>query len=469
MSSIMNAKSFNASFEATELLTKTLENAAKNLASRCIRECASRHGFDADEEIRVLGLENLSLIKKAMTKKGSKKAKKVVEVKGPKSKIPMPFQASTVKENCCQGLSFNRGLFTQCLKSKMESGIYCEGCQKEGDMNASGMPDAGNVEGRLAVGLYDYKDSKGRSPVSFLKLIEKQKIDMSIITGEAEKQGVEIDPEHFEVVEKQKKTKEMSARGRPKKAVVKAEAEEVSDLFAKLTVDAVEEVEESLEIVSESSSKKSKKMSEEEKAAKKAELEESRLNKKAEREAKIAEEKAAKEAKIAEEKAAKEAKIAEEKAAKEAKIAEEKAAKEAKIAEEKAAKEAKIAEEKAAKEAKRLQEKQEKEAQKAAKDAKIAEEKAAKEAQKATKGKKSGSKEVVAVKPEAAPVAAAAAPTKVSVSRIQIEGVQYLKSTANILYDPTTKEEVGLWNPVTKSIEALPEEDDEEEEEEYEE
>ena len=66
---------FNASITVTELLTKTLENAAKELAARCIRECAAKYGFVAEEAIRALGLENLNLIKKKMTKKsGSKKA-----------------------------------------------------------------------------------------------------------------------------------------------------------------------------------------------------------------------------------------------------------------------------------------------------------------------------------------------------------------------------------------------------------
>lgn len=40
----------------TDLLMTTLENCAKELAIRCIKECARRHGFDASEEIIILGL-----------------------------------------------------------------------------------------------------------------------------------------------------------------------------------------------------------------------------------------------------------------------------------------------------------------------------------------------------------------------------------------------------------------------------
>jgi hypothetical protein len=57
----------------------------------------------------------------------------------------------------------------------------------------------------------------------------------------------------------------------------------------------------------------------------------------------------------------------------------------------------------------------------------------------------------------------------VTVTRITIGGVVYLKSNTNILYKPDTKEEVGLYDPITKKINPLPEEDDEEvQEEDYE-
>jgi hypothetical protein len=45
----------------------------------------------------------------------------------------------------------------------------------------------------------------------------------------------------------------------------------------------------------------------------------------------------------------------------------------------------------------------------------------------------------------------------------------YLKSPANILYNPDTKEEVGLYDAETNSIKALPDDDDDElSEDEYE-
>ena len=430
---------FNASIVVTELLAKTLENCAKELASRCIKECALRHGFDASEEIRALGLENLALIKKQMAKKsGPKVAAKPKEVKSKKSAFPLPFLASSVDVNKCNGLAYNRGLFTQCLKEQMTNSCFCKGCQAECDASATGIPTCGTVQQRLAAGFYEFKDPKGRSPISYLKVLEKAKFSVEQALEEAGKLNIDIDEEHFVSHREEKKTKP-AAKGRPKKPLGPVEAEDVTDLFAKLTADGEQE-ELTLEddTVKETKSKKSK-LTDEEKAAKKAALEEERAAKKLEREAKLAADKEEREAK-----------------------------RKAELEEKKLEREAKIATEKAEREAKRLQEKELAQQQREAKKALAEQEKkAAKEAEKGDKVKKT-SAPVPA--PAAAPAAAPApAPGKVSVTRIQIEGKQYLKSSTNILYNPETKEEIGIWDPETKTIKTLPEEEEEEEEDEYEE
>ena len=57
--------------------------------------------------------------------------------------------------------------------------------------------------------------------------------------------------------------------------------------------------------------------------------------------------------------------------------------------------------------------------------------------------------------------------TKVTVKRVTINGVEYLKSTTGVLYDEKTKEEMGIYDEETKTIKAI-EYDDDEEEDEYE-
>jgi len=402
---------FNASVEVTELLMKTLENAARKLAARCISEAASRHGFDADAEIQALGLENLSVTRKQMAKKSAseKKEKKPREPK--KSNFPMPFFAENVNADGCQGLAYNRGLFTQCPKNRLDTGgDYCKGCQTEADKNASGCPDCGNVSARLATGLYEFKDPKGRSPISYVKLIKKLNLTLEQVSEETGKTGKTIPEEHLVVVEKK------FARGRPKKvnAVETDDLSVVSDLFSKLSVEKKQDLEELVEeeeeveeeeLESPVKTKKSK-LSEDEKAEKKAALE-------AEKEAK--------------------------KLALETEKAEKKAALEAEKAQKKEA-------EKAERQAKRDAEKTQKKEKKVDEKEKV-DEPVANPAEKVDE-----------------PVANPA--EKVKVTRIQISGKSYLKTTNNLLYNPETKEEVGIWDPDTKTIKPLPEEEDEEEQEE---
>jgi len=135
-----------------------------------------------------------------------------------------------------------------------------------------------------------------------------------------------------------------------------------------------------------------------------------------------------------------------------------KADKEAKKAEKEADKEAKKAEKEADKEAKKDAKKADKEAKKEAdkeakKDAKKADKEADKEAKKAEN----------LVQPF--PKVDEEDRVKVTVTRFEFEGKQYLRSTENILYDPDSKEEMGIFCEETKSIKALP--DGECEEEEY--
>jgi hypothetical protein len=438
---------FNASVEVTELLMKTLENAARKLAARCISEAASRHGFDADAEIQALGLENLSVTRKQMAKKSAseKKEKKPREPK--KSNFPMPFFAENVNADGCQGLAYNRGLFTQCPKNRLDTGDYCKGCKTEADKNASGCPDCGNVSARLATGLYEFKDSKGRSPISYVKLIKKLNITLEQVSEETGKTGKTIPEEHLVVVEKK------FARGRPKKvnAVETDDLSVVSDLFSKLSV---EKNKEDLEVVEEEVV--------EEEVVEEEELESPVKTKKPKlSDAEKAEKKAALEAENAEKKAALEAEKEAKKAALEAEKAEKKAALEAEKAEKKAALEKEKAEKKAALEAEKAQKK---EAEKAERQAK-------RDAEKTQKKEKKVDEPVTEKEKVNEPVTEKEKvdepqPAKVKVTRIQISGKSYLKTTNNLLYNPETKEEVGIWDPDTKTIKPLPEEEDEEEQEE---
>ena len=425
--------SFNASLEVTEVVLRSLENVSKELAKRCILECALRHNFDADEELRILGLENVTVIRK---KKPVIKQKPVIT---DKPKFSLPFLAKAVDKNGCNGIAFNEGLYTQCKKVRVENETFCKMCLGESKVSWNGEPKNGTVQRRSNSPYYSYEDSRGRMPPSYQDYMKKRGITEEDVLAEAETQGLTIPREHFASFTRSKKVVKKS-----KKSVIFEEDEEKEDLFAQLKP---EELSEDVVLDEyEQAQKEAEKAAEREaKVAQKA-LE--KAEQKAEREAKAALEKAEREAKLALEKAEKaaerEAKKAQEKADREAKLALEKAEREAKIAQkaqEKAEKAAKLAEEKAAREAKKAQEKADKEAQKSKKPV-----------------------EKVVEKP-----AEDTAPKKVTVKRLFYNGKQYLKSGENVLYDPDTKEEVGIWCEKTQTILDLPDdfyEDDDDDDDE---
>jgi hypothetical protein len=274
--------SVNLSIEVTELLGKTLENAMKDMLVRAITYCAEKYKFNSQEAIEELGLERIKFVKKPMAKRSGEKKEKEKERKE-KSKIPLPFMETHINPNGCQGLSYNRGLFTQCSNKIMENGSYCNKCQSECDKNASGEPNCGTIEKRLNTDLYSFKDPKGRSPVSYIKLLNKLNISREVAEEEAMRNNMTIDESHFlEKQEKQEKQKKHTS----------CVANDVEDLFAKLT----ENDETDAEVT-----KKRVKLTEEEKAAKKAileaEREQKRLEKEAEKEQKRLEKEAEKEQK----------------------------------------------------------------------------------------------------------------------------------------------------------------------------
>jgi hypothetical protein len=324
---------FNATVFVSEQLNRLMVNAAQELASRVVVECGSRYNFDSEEAIRLLGLNYIKLERKSTGKTVEKSTPKV-KVLAVKSAFPLPYNGE-FNDSYCYALRQNNGLYTQCQIARKGDKHYCKSCQALADKSDSGVPEYGTIQDRLACGIFEYVDPKGRKPISYTKVMKKYKKNEEEVKEEAGKLNIIIDVNHFIVPEADvkrgrpaviKAVKEAKgAKGRPKKTkkVLQIEGDD-DDLFASLVADANASEEEEEEIVMEVPKKKGKSEEEKEaeriaKEAEKAEKEAKRIAEKEEREAKLAAEKAEKEAKKQEEKLAREAKKAEEEAAKKAK------------------------------------------------------------------------------------------------------------------------------------------------------
>ena len=190
-----------------------------------IEKCAALYGFKVEDAIAKI-IES----------------KKKVKIVAPKSLFALPFSGEK-NEKCCEGLRYNEGLYTQCEVVKKGDNKYCAVCEK-------GELKYGTIEGRMSVGVMEYKDPSGKSPVHYSKIMKKLKLTDEAVLEEALKMGKKVDPIHLVAQEEKRgrpkavkvvKEKEEKKKGRPKKAPKGLELEsKTTDLFASLIANSVE-------------------------------------------------------------------------------------------------------------------------------------------------------------------------------------------------------------------------------------
>ena len=203
----MSVTTFNASVELNQSVEKQLAASMACFTTRTVEFLASEYGFDAEEAIKRLGLDSVT-VSRPMKKKAAAKAPKVPKVKRMVPSFPLPF-CGVVNEDWCCGLRLNHGLYSQCTMAKDKEGEFCKTCVKQADKNESNKPTYGVIQDRMAVGAMEFRDSKGKQVVSYGNVMKKLKIEKETAIAEAAKFGFVIAEEQFE----ERKT----TRGRPKK------------------------------------------------------------------------------------------------------------------------------------------------------------------------------------------------------------------------------------------------------------
>ena len=215
-------------FEANIFMNRAFEIAARASASdfskACVHALAEKYSFSASEAEVFLGIDKIEVKKSATRKKGEGKVKSVRSVVGKSSEpkretpsIPLPW-TGVVKEDWCCGIRLNHGLHSQCTMERINGRDYCKTCQKQADRNVSGKPTYGCVMDRLAADLMDYKDPKtGKQTLPYANVMTKLNITREAAEAEATKFGLTIPDEHF--------VERSSKRGRPKKDASASDSE----------------------------------------------------------------------------------------------------------------------------------------------------------------------------------------------------------------------------------------------------
>ena len=236
MSSINNVQN-----ELNIALTTGVERMAKTYGKQLVTLLASKFDFPEEEAMAYLDIVKVTKAKPQPKEKKAKVPKKE------KPAVPLPF-VGQVDEELCKGIKNNHMLFTQCTMKPLESGDYCKTCQKHADMNASGKPKFGDIRDRAQCGLMEFEAPNGKKPVSYGTVVKKMNLDMEVVKREAEKFGVVIPDEQWEVSEKKRgrpksvsskssddesESKQKRGRGRPKK-VKEVESNVDDDLLSAL-------------------------------------------------------------------------------------------------------------------------------------------------------------------------------------------------------------------------------------------
>ena len=193
------------SISLNNIFQKHAASFASDVASQIVKQLGTKHGFDADNELRELGIAEITVRTGAASKKQQPVKK---NEKRDTPEIPLPW-CGKVTEGWCQGLRLNHGLYSQCTMIPHGSGVYCSTCQKSADAGSTGKPAYGNVDDRLQCDVLEYVDPKGRKCVPYANVIQKLGI-CPVKAGEvAARFGMNIPEEQFQA--------KVLKRGRPKK------------------------------------------------------------------------------------------------------------------------------------------------------------------------------------------------------------------------------------------------------------
>ena len=197
-------------------MDKHFAAACSDYAAGVVESLALKHGFDAVDALKELGI--VQVHRQAVKKRESKSDRKVPS-------IPLPYCGSG-PEDWCTAIRLNHNLFTQCTMLKVGEGSYCKTCQNQFVKN--GVPTYGTIETR---GAENWTSPKGKSVINYGNVMEKLNITRAQAISEAKKFGWEITEEQFTVCKAKKgrpskksstsdtesEKSEKKPRGRPRK------------------------------------------------------------------------------------------------------------------------------------------------------------------------------------------------------------------------------------------------------------
>ena len=207
---------------------------------KTVIECSQHYGFSSEEALNKMNLlTDFSMLcqVQGIEVKSEEIQESVSDVSSVKTQIlekkvscPMPYNG-TCDDSKCQALKLNHGLYTQCETKKQKKKELCKACEKNNVL--------GTMKERMAVGIMEFKDNKGKSPTPYMKVLNKLKITKEEAEKEAGNKKVNINNIHWIEEEVKEVKKKVTKKVVKKEEVVKADANEVVKEVVKAVVNEV--------------------------------------------------------------------------------------------------------------------------------------------------------------------------------------------------------------------------------------
>ena len=249
-----------SSLSLNEKVVKSVERSVKEMLKEAVTTLGEKYSFDANEALEILNIGKMSMVAQKKEKQEKKKV------------LPLPF--IEINKLCCYGLIPNHGLYTQCPKSPIEGGLYCNKCNTEALKNEKGEPTNGDVRKRLEP---DFVPPNKNKVVPYVKIMKNLNLTREQVEEEATNQGIVLPESIFEEVLPKEK---VSRRGRPKKQDIEVVLNETDQFVRDVLEQEVKSLDELMDnetvsnLTEESSEKKVRpKLTKEEREAKKQERE----------------------------------------------------------------------------------------------------------------------------------------------------------------------------------------------------
>ena len=187
---------------------KSLKDACVKYGESIVQTLSLRYNFDAEEASRYLyNSEDTS--KKESKKELKKESKKELKTAN-KPKVLLPY-CDKVNEETCFGVKKNHQLFTQCTNLKESEKDLCKTCGKK-DLQF------GTIQERSVVSKEEFETTYKVKIANYGNVMQKLKIEKEDALKEAERLGLTIPEDQFEVTKPN--------RGRPKKSVIVSDSDE---------------------------------------------------------------------------------------------------------------------------------------------------------------------------------------------------------------------------------------------------